>query len=315
MTPPALLAAVPLLVAAGYLTQRVGTCAVAAASEIAQDRRANRLIGFLLCATVSMAVMLTADRLGWPVLGMFHAAALQPATLAGAVIFAVGAHWNGRCSLGTLAELAQGRARGLATIVGMITGAFVAAALLHRFWPMAMAARAAPSPLASIRTPFALSGALIIAVALALLLRQQLRGATAPQFWSPVGAMIANGVITGLLFVLVQRWPYSSLISDAAHGQAGDIGSRLALTMLLLTGAVAGAVRGRLFAWTLGSPRDWASAVAAGCLMGSGALIIPGGNEALLFTGLPLLLPGPSVAYAVMLLTLVILTYWRPSPG
>jgi hypothetical protein len=312
MSPLALLAAAPLLLAAGYLTQRVGTCAVAAAAEIAQGHRANRLLGFLLCATVSMAVMLTVDRLGWPVLVMFHAAALQPATMVGAMIFAVGAHLNGRCSLGTLAELAQGRIRGVATIMGMIVGAFAGATALGQTIPMAMTMASAPSPLASLPSLPAIGEALIAALALALLLRQQLRRATAPQFWQPVRAMIANGIITGLLFVTIQRWPYTSLISDAAHGQTVDWPIRLALTMVLMVGAVAGARRGGLFAWALGSPRDWANAFFAGVLMGFGALIIPGGNEALLFTGLPLLLPGPSIAYTVMLVSLVGLALLKP---
>ncbi len=305
------LLSLPLLFAAGFLTQRVGTCAVAAAYEIARQRRANRLLGFLLCAMVSTATMLVVDRLGIPVFGMFHAAAVTQASMAGAVIFAIGAHINGRCSLGTLAEVAQGRAPGLATITGMIAGAFGAATVFPPNSP-AMAMMSAASPIEQWPTLPVLAAMLFLVLLLVAVLQHSLSRSPTAGYWSPVGSMIANGVITGLLFVLIRRWPYTNLISDAAHGELADIALRLGLTATLFAGAVVAAVRGGLFTWRQGRLRDWTGAFGAGTLMGFGALLVPGGNEALLFTGVPLLLPGPSAAYAVMIGTLVILTLLRP---
>jgi hypothetical protein len=53
----------------------------------------------------------------------------------------------------------------------------------------------------------------------------------------------------------------------------------------------------------LGNARQWARAGGGGLLMGDGATLVPGGNDAMLFTGVPLLLPNLLIAYAAFAAT------------
>ena len=298
-----------LLVFAGFLTQRVGTCAVAAIDEIVAKRRANRLLGFLLCAATALVVMELLMLNDVPVLGMFTGHAISAMTAAGAVIFAIGVRLNGRCAMGTLASLAAGDLSSAVTITGMVVGAVTGIALIARIDGSMPAMTAVPSPLTALPASLVLVGAMGTAVGLALCIRRGLKHAPEPQFWSPITAMMLMGVTCGLLFAISPRWPYTSLIGDIARGHDRAIGERIGLTALLLVGSVWGAIRGRLFTWRW--PRSIGAvmrALVSGAIMGLGAALVPGGNEAMLLTGLPLLLPALSLAYGLFLITLLALT-------
>jgi len=53
-----------------------------------------------------------------------------------------------------------------------------------------------------------------------------------------------------------------------------------------------------------GTRRDWARAAGGGLVMGAGATLVPGGNDAMLFTGVPLLLPNLLAGCAAFCATL-----------
>jgi len=67
---------------------------------------------------------------------------------------------------------------------------------------------------------------------------------------------------------------------------------------------VVAVVIGGMFRLQTGSIREWARAASGGLLMGIGATLVPGGNDTMLFTGIPLLLPNLLIAYAAFVVTL-----------
>jgi hypothetical protein len=78
-----------------------------------------------------------------------------------------------------------------------------------------------------------------------------------------------------------------------------------------ILGAVAGGVTLRRFRLQRGNTRDWLRASCGGTIMGAGAVLVPGGNDAMLLVGVPLALPNLVAAYAMMTVVLIGLTAWH----
>lgn len=302
-----LLVTILLLFVAGYSTQRSSVCAVAAAQEIIDERRANRLIGFFLSAAASLIVMTLDESMGNRVFANFHGALPGLATVAGAMLFALGAWRNGRCAMGTLAALAAGSMPQLGTLAGLLAGIAIGTRLFHAWLGDTMMGATIASPLTGLPLATIAIGAVAIAIILATALIVGLRGAPRPQFWSPVWTMLLIGGASGGLFALNRNWPYTSLFGDVVRGGGMDIGERFALTLVILVGSYAAARTGGLFRRDWGNAALWWRTTSSGMIMGVGASLVPGGNEAMLLTGLPLLLPNLVLAYLVLILTLIAL--------
>lgn len=291
-----------LLLVAGYATQRGSICAVGAAREWVEDRRATRLTGFMLCAAIALLVM-GIDRLaGGNVFALYRGLAITWLTIAGSLVFALGAWLNRRCSLGTVAELAAGDLTRLATIGGFLIGSWA-------MWHLAGRAMGAivPSPMLLLPAALPLLAGLAFSIILILWLRRQLRGTPPPQYWSPIVAMTVIGAASGGLFCLDQEWPYTTFLGEVARGEAYELPKRLLFFAVLLAGASAGAWRGAMFRLRTGPRSEWLRAAAGGLVMGGGAALVPGGNDAMLLTGIPLLLPNLAAAYATTTIALIAL--------
>jgi uncharacterized protein len=124
--------------------------------------------------------------------------------------------------------------------------------------------------------------------------------------WSPLLAMSLIGAASGLLFALDQRWVYTSRIVELANGTLVLSHATTLAPIALIAGMVIAAVTGGMFQLRLGTARDWFAASAGGLLMGLGTTIVPGGNDTMLFTGVPLLLPNLLIGYAAFIATLLL---------
>lgn len=307
---PDLIAIAMLVFIAGYGTQRGSICVVAAAREWVDDRRFTRLTGFMLCAMSALAVMALHNAVGGNVFSLYTGLAITPLTLAGSVIFALGAWLNRRCSLGTVAELAAGDMTRLATIGGFIAGSWAT-------WRIAGQAMGAeiPSPMLMLPPWLPLAVGAAGALLLGLWLKRQLAEAPRPRFWSPIVTMLVIGTASGGLFCLDQEWPYTTLLNEIARGEADELPKRLAFFGVLLLGAAVAAWRGALFRLRLGTAREWPRALSGGLIMGGGAALVPGGNDAMLLTGIPLLLPNLAAAYVVSTAVLLLICWLERRPG
>ena len=294
-----------LVLLAGYATQRGSVCAVRAAHELVLERKASRYVGFLFCAACGLLVMAFGQLLGRGVIAQYTGLPFSTAALAGGAIVGVGAHVNGRCAFGTVAELGSGRMSRLATLLGFIAGtvlgdrAHMGVADLPRL----------SSSLVALPAGATLAMALVATALLGAWLARLARPNPPPE-WTPLRAMAVIGLGNGLLLVLARSWPYTSLLMQLARGGYEGVGRGAVMAVAFVLGAIIGGmVRG--FDLQAGTARDWLLALIGGTVMGIGAVLVPGGNDVMLLVGVPLLLPNLLAAYVAMSITLIVLVALR----
>jgi len=299
----ALVAALVLL--AGYATQRGSVCAVRATNELVLERKASRYVGFLFCAACGLSVMAMGEMLGRPVFAQYIGLPVSVAAVAGVAIVGIGAYVNGRCAFGTVAELGSGRLSRLATLLG-----FVAGTVLGDRAHMGVAhLPTLSSPLLGSPAPATLAIATAATALLGIWLARLARPNPPPE-WTPLRAMAVIGLGNGMLLVLARSWPYTSLLMQLARGGVDGLARGATMALVFVVGAMAGGmVRGCEL--QLGTPHDWLLALAGGTVMGIGAVLVPGGNDAMLLVGVPLLLPNLLAAYLAMSGMLIMLVALR----
>jgi uncharacterized membrane protein YedE/YeeE len=298
-----------LLFLIGYASQRAGVCMVRAVREVIERRRAHRLAGLALAASGAMVVMGLADWLGANPFMTIPGAAPDALAVAGGVLFGLGSILAGNCAMGLLAGLTQGEL----WRAGAIAAMFVAALLLGP--EMSSAALMLP-PRPSIPSP--LSGNIALALvlggtvgALAATYIYRRIGWKRPRGgWSPLIAMGVIGAASGLLFALDREWVYTSRIADIAYGRSWTLHALIGL-MALIAGMTIAALVAGTYGMQAGRPGQWLRALAGGLLMGAGATLVPGGNDAMLFTGVTLLLPNLLAGYASFAATLTLVLLMR----
>lgn len=300
-----MIATIILLFLIGYSSQRSSVCMVRAVREVIERRRVHRLAGFTLAAASAMIVMAVAEALGARPFTMIAGHPVDASAIAGGVLFGIGALLAGQCAIGLLAGLTCGEVWRIAALAGMFATALLLGPGMSQAMLMLPERPVINSPLAgNIVLPLALG------VTLALLTGRYIHGRIgwrAPRGgWSPLVAMSLIGAASGLLFALDRDWVYTSRIAELAYGTARATPITLAGLIALLGGMTGAAVMGGTFRLQFGTPRDWARAAGGGLLMGAGATLVPGGNDAMLFTGVPLLLPNLLAGYAAFASTLLV---------
>ena len=299
---PVLTAALMFLI--GYASQRAGVCMVRAMREVIERRRFHRLAGFVLAAACAMVVMGLAEWLGADPFMTLQGTAPDRLSVAGGVLFGLGSVLAGHCAMGLLAALTQGEL----WRAGAIAAMFVAALLLGPEMSSAALMLPARAPV-----PSPLTGHVVLALAFggaagglaARYIFRRLGWKRLKGGWSPLIAMGVIGTASGLLFAADRQWVYTSRIAEIAYGQSWTAGALFGFAALI-AGMTAATVIGGTFRLRSGSGRDWLRAVAGGLLMGAGATLVPGGNDAMLFTGVPLLLPNLLAGYASFAATLAL---------
>jgi len=288
----------------GYASQRAGVCMVRAMREVIERRRFHRLAGFALAAACAMVVMGLAEWLGASPFTTISGTAPDGLAVAGGVLFGIGSIMAGHCAMGLLAGLTQGEVWRAGSIAAM----FVAALLLGPNMSGAALMLPVRAPLLSPLTGhvvLALTLGGTVGAAAATYLYRRLGWHRPKGGWSPLVAMAVVGAASGLLFAADRQWVYTSRIAEIAYGKSWAIGAAFGLAALI-AGMTAAAVAGGTFRPRAGSGRQWLRAAAGGLLMGAGATLVPGGNDAMLFTGVPLLLPNLLAGYASFAATLAL---------
>lgn len=295
---------IALMFLIGYASQRAGVCMVRAVREVIDKRRVHRLAGFALAASSAMVVMGLADWLGAEPFMTIPGAPPDGFSIAGGVLFGLGSILAGNCAMGLLAGLTQGELWRAGSIAAM----FVAALALGPDMSSAVLMLPPRAPVSSPLTGhvvLALTlGGTVGAVAAAYIYRRI--GWNRPRGgWSPLIAMGLIGAASGVLFALDRHWVYTSRIAEIAYGRSWAL-SAVAGVAALIAGMTGATLAAGTFRLRAGDGQDWLRAVTGGLLMGAGATLVPGGNDAMLFTGVPLLLPNLLAGYASFAATLCI---------
>lgn len=292
-----------LLFLIGYSSQRSGVCMVRAVREVIERRRVHRLAGFLLAAASAMLVMAAAKAVGATPFQTIIGAKINALGILGGVLFGLGTRLNGHCAIGILAALTAGRLSQLAALAAMFVAALAVGPAMSKAALTLPPRTPLVSPLASDLTLAVVVGS-VMAVLAATYIYRRIGWRRPRGGWSPLIAMSLIGTASGILFALDQKWVYTSRIADAAYGEVPLTVAALAGPVALIAGMTIAAIVGGMFRLRLGTQREWWTACAGGLLMGIGATLVPGGNDTMLFTGVPLLLPNLLVAYVAFTVTL-----------
>lgn len=286
----------------GFAAQRGTICVVKAVEEVVTRRDARLFLGFVECALWALAATTVAAAFG-------IIASTSPAAPAGALfaafggaIFGLGASVNGGCALGSAARLARGEIAFLAMPVGFILGA---AGVTHAL-PFAVAQSATTTtPTTTSHMAILLAGVflLIQTFRFVMFLRASpnARRLIVQGVWPVSAVMAAIGVAGGGLSLAAPAWAYTALLVDVgAHGVGAGVLDGGVIYGALLSGAALSAWLAQRLHIEWPTLRHVAEKILGGAAMGAGAVLIPGGNDALLLHGLPHLVGTAMIAYASM---------------
>ncbi len=216
-------------------------------------------------------------------------------TFAGAILFAIGALLNGACAIGTLGRLARGDIGYIATLAGAGAVAFLV--------PGAMVKSQVPD-LRALTGSLWLGIILALTVAVMIWTRRQLR-------LRQLGSYALLGVTSAVVTNWRGDWTWLSVIQEMQIGapiQYAAVGCVAAVLVgALLTALARGAYR-----FIRPDPRRMAREAAGGGLMALGAILIPGGNDALLVLGIPSGSPNAIGGYAVMFVVMLAALHFKP---
>ncbi|MEH6585708.1 MAG: YeeE/YedE thiosulfate transporter family protein [Halioglobus sp.] len=299
----------------GFVADRTNLCTVSAVAEIMIERRATvlwnivKIVFWILGITTVIHFFFKVtpfnnDRftLSWISIG-------------GGLIFGAGAALNGGCSLQIITRLGRGNLGTIFSILGMPAGAALARIVLIQF-PNTMPLREA-QPL-SLSSNFQLT--LVIVLGLAMLAESiRLMRGFKPRQWrarllapdyQPATSAALLGIANGTLFSLVGTWMFTyTLIQSLTNAFYPDSVIYRPIPIQLwwllaayLLGITVSAIQSR-HALLQTTPKPmWIRYFFGGVLMGLGAALVPGGNDMLLFNGIPGLSLHALPAYMAMLL-------------
>lgn len=271
----------------GIAIQRGTTCAVLAVEELMRHRRTDRFIGFFECG---LWASLTTYALGGA--GGHPAWSGWTMVLVGTALFGTGAAVNGACAFGTVARLGNGRLEYLLTFAGAFLGIRLIAAT---GWS------AAPSGSASPNEDTVVTAILGLLIA-AMLLRWVMRRRILRSFVSLGAIMAAIGILGAILGSLHQPWPWMTAI-----GVLPDVETVVPVALTaLVAGSVVNGLAQRRFRLAAPSIGAMLARTGGGALMGCGAALVPGGNDAFILQGIPAGEPRAIVGYLVMLAVIAV---------
>ncbi len=284
----------------GYALNQGSTCAVTAAKEWIDYRRARMTIGFAVAVAVAGLVWLPLAWLGGGVVTLSGGVPIGPGLIAGAVLLGLGALINDACLLGTLSRIGHGEVRFLALPLGLALGFTVTDRVVPVTSPVATEnALGVPS----------LAGAVVIVAFMAVIvvgIRAMRRGGDHGdiQRWSLWSAMIVLGLTGAILFALAPGWTYADFVHQGVsfwggmNAMSGLAAVSAAVAMVL--GAVMAGILGRTFGYRAADVPGLLRSVAGGMVMAIGIVLVPGGNDKVLLAELPVLTASGLVGFAVM---------------
>lgn len=269
----------------GYLAQTTGLCMVRGVKEASSGKpmflMAIILSGTLCWMAVGFAYFFDEGR---------HFTAFQPTLYSalGGFLFGLGAAFNSGCGVSTVSRLARGELVMLSTILGW----FIAWVFFSSLIPSNVIGREVTLP--HLYRYTALIGLSILLVVFVWRLNREDK-----VLWA---SMLGIGVMAGLVFVYEPHWTPSGLLKDMSLSiwHQNDMKwphfERFALMSALIGGMVIAAIAKKSFEFRPSATKHYMRHLAAGILMGFGAMMAGGGNDSQLLVALPALSPAGLVA-------------------
>ncbi len=295
----------------GFAMKYGGLCTYAAAVQIVREHRFERLMAFLGAAAWAALIIVPLSWLQPDTMRLSATHERWSMVLIGGVVLGLGAWLNRGCVFGTFVQLTGGNLTYVATLMGMVAGAVGAKHALSEIAPL----RTEASPLA---TPDMGAAAwLTLAAVIALMhitaysfrseeRRRQLLSSSA------ILVVLMLGVGGGWLFATVDGWDFATVLMRTAWHTltlSSKAPSTLAVacTLSMVAGGVTAAIIRKRFTW---QAPVWSHSIAClggGILMGIAAVVLPGGNDGLLLSGLPAMAPHALLGFVLMLSSMLCL--------
>ncbi|MBW6507238.1 MAG: YeeE/YedE family protein [Rhodobacteraceae bacterium] len=286
----------------GVSAHRAGLCTVKAVSEVLTTGSGWFLWSFIKASLWVTGIVAIAALLGaapqfrhWPI---------SWASLAGGLLFGIGAGINGSCTFSTLSRLVEGHISMLFTILGWPLGLALIAAL-HRaglFAPVASTlAPATPAWLLLALAPWMAWEA--VRIVRQMRTAGSVRAALRAPVWTLSFAVAVVAAANAGLLLNTGTWSFTTTLmcTTGATPCATSASLLWPISLAALAGmAVSAALRGSPRLRRL-RPKAALRHGAAGVIMGAGAGMVPGGNDGLILFGMPSLSPHALPAYAGML--------------
>lgn len=279
----ALLAGVVL----GASAHRGGLCTVKAVAEVMTSGKAHFIWSFF------KASLWTSAFLGWAAtFGVHIGLAQRPVeaqAILGGIIFGLGAGLNGSCSFSTLARLAEGHLVMLFTLVG---------------WAISTPGILALLPVPERPASVAISPvALLIPLSLWMLWeargmwirRDSIRAGFMNGYWALSIAVLMIALANSALLASANPWSFTSTGLCTAKtlplAPCQNFGTLWAISAAAMLSMLASAIWRKSFRVRMPRFRNALRHFGAGLVMGTGAALMPGGNDGLILFGLPALSP------------------------
>ncbi len=301
----------------GFAMKYGGLCTYAAALQIVREQRSERLMAFLGAASWTALVVIPLAWI-WPEGLQLSASHDRWAmVLSGGALLGLGAYLNRGCVFGTFVQLTGGNLNYLATLVGMVSGAVGA-----KYWLADIAPVRTDPALAAV--PGIWAGIWLLVAALVLIavcVDFSAPAATRRIRLRPIPGILVGvtlGIGGGWLFAAVNGWDFATVMMRAAWHEleltpSGPAALTVYCTLSMVAGGVVAAVSQKRFSWQAPELMQSLGNFAGGALMGMAAIILPGGNDGLLLSGIPALAPYALLGFGLMLVTMMLLLALTPN--
>lgn len=307
----ALIYTISLLLSAllGFGVHRASLCTVKTVAEIFSTRKIYMLMAMLKTVlwvmTISMPIILFLPDVAAP----NRSYAITIAAIIGGFTFGVGAAINGGCAFSTLGHLANGNIWMLTTILGYCLGV----AGLSIMVPMTEPGQALIPLLFKAQRPFifAILAALWLFLSWEIfrLWKTRKMGHSLSQlflskYYRLSTAAIVLGFSGGVLYALYDTWTYTNALKQKVQSIWMPVEKPASINLLLFIalfcGMVLSALQRRSWRLQWRPIQTWPRHLIGGVLMGTGAVLIPGGNDTLMLKSLPGLSPHALPAMAAL---------------
>lgn len=302
----------------GFAMKRGGLCTYAAVLQIVHYKRLERMMIFLGAGAWSTLIIVP---LYWSMpnlisLSLTHHQVLT--ALLGGTLLGIGAFLNKGCFFGTFVQLVSGNLNYLATLLGLSTGVIIIHLYLNNLIPTNLTMTSITKPgLTSFIWLFSM-GVFALFMVFSIKLPgdgfiNKLTGLCTLN-WQSSFAMIIIGIGGGLLYGTVNGWNYADVLTNTTtkminQNTAGPSLIALSSTISMIMGGIIAAVTAKEFAIKPARLPIIISCFTGGLLMGSAALLTPGGNDGLLLKGIPSFAPHALIGYFSMVVVMLVLVY------
>lgn len=284
--------------ALGAALARANSCTVASARRLVFDRNPDWLLGLGIAISWAGVTLAAVAMFARQVVVFTAALPLNWPVLAGGAILGIGATINQGCFLGCIARLGRGELAYTFTLAGIALAISVLPVLRIPLHPVEATSGFGEND----RIEVLSVGILFLPLAFYGVWR----------WWrfrrQTVLALIVVGLAGGAVYACNPDWSYASGLQKViASGGNPSILLAESGALAVVVGVMFSAISAGTFLLQLPNTKTAATRLAGGLLLGTGAMLVPGGNDTLMLWAIPGVTLYGLVAYGIMILTIVAL--------